>query len=48
MSANAPAGKITKKTGSVVAACTKLIINGDIVSWVIIQPAPTFCIQVPT
>src|SRR5579859_1747597 len=47
MSASAPAGKITRKTGRVVAACTRPTINGDIVSWVISHPAPTFCIQVP-
>src|SRR5580692_830204 len=47
MSARAPAGKMTRKTGSVVAACTKPTINGDIVSCVISQPEPTFCIQVP-
>src|SRR5271169_1907761 len=47
MSASAPAGKMTRKTGRVVAACTRPTINGDIVSWVISHPAPTFCIQVP-
>src|SRR5580692_2550156 len=47
MSASAPAGKMTRKTGNVVAACTKPTINGDMVNWVISQPAPTFCIQVP-
>src|SRR5580692_480790 len=47
MSASAPAGKMTRKTGSVDAACTRPTINGDIVSCVISQPAPTFCIQVP-
>src|SRR5580698_2581386 len=47
MSASAPAGKMTRKTGSVVAACTRPTMNGDIVSWVISQPEPTFCIQVP-
>src|ERR1700674_279377 len=47
MSASAPAGKITRKTGRVVAACTRPTINGDMVSWVINHPAPTFCIQVP-
>src|SRR5215469_8680017 len=47
MSAKAPAGKITKNTGKLVAACTRLTISGDGVSPVIIQPAPTFCIHVP-
>src|SRR5271165_601804 len=47
MSASAPAGKMTRKTGRVVATWTRLTINGDSVSWVISQPAPTFCIQVP-
>jgi len=46
-SANAPAGRITRKTGTSIAACTKPTINGDMVSWVISQPAPTFCIHVP-
>ena len=48
ISAKAPAGRITRNTGRVVAACTRLTISGDMVSWVIIHPAPTFCIQVPT
>src|SRR5271156_6677596 len=47
MSASAPAGKMTRKPGSVVAACTRPTMNGDIVSCVISQPEPTFCIQVP-
>ena len=47
MSARAPAGRITRKTGNVLAAWTNPILRGDIVSWVISQPAPTFCIQVP-
>ena len=46
-SASAPAGRITRNTGSVVAAVTRLTIKGDMVSCVINQPAPTFCIQVP-
>ena len=46
-SASAPAGRITRNTGSVLAAWTRLIISGDMVSWVMSQPAPTFCIQVP-
>ena len=32
---------------SVAAACTRLTISGDMVSCVISQPAPTFCIHVP-
>src|SRR5437868_936393 len=47
MSASAPAGRMTRKTGTVAAACTRLTISGDIVSCVISQPAPTFCIHVP-
>src|SRR5947209_13729326 len=47
MSANAPAGRITRNTGNMVAACTSPTIKGDIVSCVISQPAPTFCIHVP-
>src|SRR5262249_25811449 len=47
ISASAPAGKMTRKTGRVAAAVTRLIFNGDVVSWVINQPAPTFCIHVP-
>src|SRR6185437_280723 len=51
MSASAPAGRMTRKTGSVVAACTRLTISGAsglfMVSCVMSQPAPTFCIQVP-
>ena len=46
-SASAPAGSMTRKTGIVIAACTRPTINGDIVSCVINQPAPTFCIHVP-
>ena len=46
-SARAPAGRITRNTGSVLAAVTKLTLSGDVVSWVISQPAPTFCIHVP-
>jgi hypothetical protein len=47
MSANAPAGSTTKNTGTAAAACTRPTISGDVVSCVISQPAPTFCIQVP-
>ena len=47
MSANAPAGRMTRKTGKATAACTRPTISGDMVSTVIIQPAPTACIQVP-
>jgi len=48
MSASAPAGRITRKTGSVVAACTSPTIMGDVVREAISQPVPMFCIQVPT
>gem|GEM_PF-6896637 len=47
MSASAPAGSTTKKTGIADAPCTRLTISGDVVSCVISQPAPTFCIHVP-
>ena len=47
MSARAPAGRITRNTGNATAACTSPTINGDMVSMVIIQPAPTACIHVP-
>ncbi len=47
MSASAPAGKMTRNTGSAPAACTNPIISGFMVICVISQPAPTFCIQVP-
>src|SRR5437588_157742 len=47
MSASAPAGRMTRNTGNVVAAVTRLTISGDVVSCVMSQPAPTFCIQVP-
>ena len=47
MSASAPAGNTTRNTAMLPAACTRPTINGDMVSEVISQAAPTFCIQVP-
>src|SRR6266403_714858 len=47
MSATAPAGSPTRKTGRLVALCTSATINGDGESEVITHAAPTFCIQVP-
>src|SRR5258705_1553198 len=47
MSATAPAGSPTTKTGRLVALCTRATINGDGDSEVIAHAAPTFCIQVP-
>ena len=47
MSASAPAGSTTRNTGTAAAACTRPTISGEVVSWVINQPAPTFCIHVP-
>src|SRR6266481_5609177 len=47
MSATAPAGSPTRKTGRLVALCTSATINGDGDSEVITHAAPTFCIQVP-
>jgi hypothetical protein len=46
-SANAPAGRATRKTGKLVAAWTNATTVGDGVSSVISHAAPTFCIQVP-
>ena len=40
MSASAPAGRMTRKTGSVVAACTSPTINGETVSCVISPKMP--------
>src|SRR6266850_2537463 len=47
ISATAPAGSPTRKTGRLVALCTRATINGDGESEVIVHAAPTFCIQVP-
>jgi len=47
MSASAPAGSTTRNTGMAPAACTRLTISGEVVSCVMYQPAPTFCIHVP-
>ena len=47
MSANAPAGRMTRNTGRAAAACTNPTIRGFMVICVISQPAPTFCIHVP-
>src|SRR3989454_8000041 len=48
ISATAPAGSPTTKTGRLVALCTRATINGDGESEVIAHAAPTFCIHVPT
>lgn len=47
ISAKAPAGNAKKKTGKVVAVCTKETINGEADKVAINQLAPTECIQVP-
>src|SRR6267142_1492494 len=47
ISATAPAGSPTRKTGRLVALCTRATISGDGESEVIAHAAPTFCIQVP-
>jgi hypothetical protein len=46
-SAMAPAGSPIRKTGRVVAACTRATIVGLGARDVISHAAPTFCIQVP-
>src|SRR5438309_10719441 len=48
MSASAPAGNPTRKTGRLVAACTSATTTGEGVREVISHAAPTFCIHVPT
>src|SRR2546428_682164 len=48
ISATAPAGNPTSKTGRLVALCTRATISGDGESEVIAHAAPTFCIHVPT
>src|SRR5436309_395864 len=48
ISATAPAGNPTTRTGRLVALCTRATINGDGESEVIAHAAPTFCIHVPT
>src|SRR5690349_11267723 len=47
-SASAPAGKPTRKTGRLVAVCSRATSTAEDVSEVISQAAPTLCIQVPT
>src|SRR5512143_3728338 len=47
MSASAPAGRASRKTGAELAACTSATIRGLGASEVISQPAPTSCIQEP-
>src|SRR3989475_12336050 len=47
ISATAPAGNPTTRTGRLVALCTRATINGDGESEVIAHAAPTFCIHVP-
>ena len=48
VSASAPAGSASKKVGMMVAACTRLTLSASGDSDVISQPAPVFCIQVPS
>src|SRR3989449_5743347 len=47
ISATAPAGSPTRKTGRLVALCTRATINGDGESEVMAHAALTFCIHVP-
>src|SRR5438128_4174397 len=47
ISATAPAGSPTTKTGRLVALCTRATINGDGESDVMAHAALTFCIHVP-
>src|SRR3989475_2696114 len=47
ISAIAPAGNPTTRTGRLVALCTRATINGEGESEVIAHAAPTFCIHVP-
>jgi len=47
ISANAPAGSASKKTGKVVDVCTNATINGDVLKSAINQLAATEFIQVP-
>jgi hypothetical protein len=47
MSASAPPGRANRKTGSMLATCTKLTITGEGASEVISQPAPVFWIHSP-
>ena len=48
MSASAPPGSASRKTGMIVAACTMATMIGSGASDVISQPAPVFCSQVPS
>lgn len=47
ISANAPAGSASKRTGKVVDVCTNATINGDVLKSAINQLAATEFIQVP-
>jgi hypothetical protein len=47
ISASAPPGRAKRKTGSMLAACTKLTITGEGASEVISHPAPVFWIHSP-
>lgn len=47
MSATAPAGSPSSKTGKLVATCSKATSSGEVVSEGINQAASTFCIQTP-
>jgi hypothetical protein len=46
-SANAPAGRTTKKTGRLVAVCMRAVNRGEGESEVISHTPPRFCIHVP-
>ncbi len=48
VSASAPAGSASRNVGTIVAACTRLTLSASGESEVISQPAPVFCIQVPS
>ncbi len=45
-SASTPPGRPSRKTGNVIAVCTRETISGDADSWVMIQAAATVCIQI--
>ena len=46
-SANAPPGRASKTSDKLVAVCISATVNGEGVSDVINQAAPTFCMDVP-
>ena len=47
MSANAPAGRLNRNMGKVVAARTRTTLSGSGLRVVISQPAAALCIQLP-